>query len=450
MRRDEQLNWGGEMLKWGGEVLKWGDEVLKWGDEVLKWGDEVLKWGDEVLKWGDELLKWADEELKWSTLPQNGGGEPQIGNEESPSRGGEPQIGNDDSRIRDGSQTVEDEPECGDDESNKARHRYRSLLDATQREARELSLERVKAIAHHIEGNRTTGTLQDLVTEGENGRLDSKWTTIHAVFVIMGGFHAYNDGKPLYPLTSKEVVELVRAGPGMGQGDWLSKGITATQTVWFMVQCIARRMERLPITQLEIMTLAYTTITVTMYAFWWLKPLNVNCPLRIAITKPLRKSTESKWPLYPASKVVWTIAGWQDNLMSMEQVWETRSQVPTFYGGGGKGNPSKTIEMKECWPDLIGLAATMLFGAIHCVVWSYVFSSIDQRRLWHGRRSTKYPTKYVHWPVEGIAMLSAAFSFLLYLTARLILLVLAFTTLTSLPPDACRTVEWTLHIPHIA
>ena len=162
--------------------------------------------------------------------------------------------------------------------------------------------------------------------------------------------------------------------------------------------------------------------------------------------------------------------------MSMEQVWETRAQIPTFYGGGGKGTPSKTVEIKERWPDLIGLAVSMLFGAIHCVAWSFVFSSVNQRKLWRvcavaivispgtmllslmfwlffnyvdGCRSTRYPIKYVRWPVEGVAMFVAAFSFLFYVTARLILFVLAFATLSSLPPDAYRTVRWTLHIPHI-
>ncbi|KIJ58903.1 hypothetical protein HYDPIDRAFT_119030 [Hydnomerulius pinastri MD-312] len=38
---------------------------------------------------------------------------------------------------------------------------------------------------------------------------------------------------------------------------------------------------------------------------------------------------------------------------------------------------------------------------------------------------------------------------LLYIPARLLLLVVSFTTLRSLPAEAYQTVQWTLSIPHI-
>ncbi|KIJ58902.1 hypothetical protein HYDPIDRAFT_119029 [Hydnomerulius pinastri MD-312] len=94
----------------------------------------------------------------------------------------------------------------------------------------------------------------------------------------MGGFHGYRHRKPVHPLGATEVEELVKAGDlippteteikGLGQADILSKGLTIFQTLWFILQCITRHVDGLPITQLEVMTLAYTTITIAMYAFW--------------------------------------------------------------------------------------------------------------------------------------------------------------------------------------
>jgi hypothetical protein len=143
--------------------------------------------GNEESESGGGEPKIGNEE------PPSTGTESQIGNEEPPSTGTEPQIGNDDSQIRDESQAVEDVPECGDDESDKARlpSQYRSLAIPeasspllSQREARELSLERVEAIAHHLERNRTSGTLEDLVTEGENGRLDESESSMLSRFAM--------------------------------------------------------------------------------------------------------------------------------------------------------------------------------------------------------------------------------------------------------------------------
>ena len=44
-----------------------------------------------------------------------------------------------------------------------------------------------------------------------------------------------------------------------GEGNWLAKAFVLIQTTWFVVQCIARAIRHLPVTELEIGSLAYTT-----------------------------------------------------------------------------------------------------------------------------------------------------------------------------------------------
>ena len=61
-----------------------------------------------------------------------------------------------------------------------------------------------------------------------------------------------------------------------GKSDWLAKSLVLLQTSWFMMQCIAQAIEHLPVTHLEIMTLAYAAMNFVIYIFWWNKPLNVN------------------------------------------------------------------------------------------------------------------------------------------------------------------------------
>ena len=69
------------------------------------------------------------------------------------------------------------------------------------------------------------------------------------------------------------------------KGDTLAKAIVALQTTWFLAQIIGRAMQRLTITELEVITLAYAAFNAVMYAFWWNKPLDVQCPLLIPFSK---------------------------------------------------------------------------------------------------------------------------------------------------------------------
>ncbi|KZP06206.1 hypothetical protein FIBSPDRAFT_805134, partial [Athelia psychrophila] len=120
---------------------------------------------------------------------------------------------------------------------------------------------------------------------------NGSWKRSHAFLVTMGGFNFHNEDELLYPLSPETVIELVQRGhlvpptadeiANQSKGDALSKGVAIAQTLWFVVQCIARGAEHLPVTNLEAMTLAYTVMTVAMYVVWWDKPLNVSCAVRV-------------------------------------------------------------------------------------------------------------------------------------------------------------------------
>ena len=142
------------------------------------------------------------------------------------------------------------------------------------------------------------------------------WSTTHGFFVIMGGFHLFEHGStetnnndkailhegdiPLRPLAARDLYEdythqSIRADidftsftvpteeeiKDRGKSDWLAKSLVLLQTSWFVMQCIARAIEHLPVTHLEIVTLAYAAMNFVIYIFWWNKPLNVNRPVRV-------------------------------------------------------------------------------------------------------------------------------------------------------------------------
>ncbi|KAI0059873.1 hypothetical protein BV25DRAFT_1918231 [Artomyces pyxidatus] len=293
----------------------------------------------------------------------------------------------------------------------------------------------------------------------QNGRLNTDWTTRHGFSVIMGGFHYYMDGQPQCPMTREDVVVLVHSGDlvppsdeeirNWSQNDVLSKTVAIVQTLWFVVQAIARRMEGLPIMQLEVVTLAYTTITVAMYVAWWDKPQNVGGPVRVAVRKlPVAGlAEESTW----YQRIYYVIGGLQDELVDLRK----ERRVPTFYSGGGRNaGPA----------DVIAFIAAIVFGAVHCAAWNYAFPSDVEKLIWRvsSFAIVALPTVMLvpvlilvrwYWEmpyfVHGVLFpFMFTLSAPLYITARLLLLALSFSTLRSLPPDAYRAVEWTLRIPH--
>lgn len=290
----------------------------------------------------------------------------------------------------------------------------------------------------------------------------------------MGGFHHYKDGKPQFPLqvtrvsfyysgrekyhiialvVSRSLVPPTSDELGdKSKGDSLSKTIAVFQTLWFVIQCIARRADNLAITNLEIMTLAYTVITVAMYAAWWDKPLNVRCPVRVERDHDRGDPKNFEW-----DQTIDYVTGNQDTWVDLS----CEERVPTFWSSCGS-DYSGTIPLQA---DVISLSVAMVFGAVHCAAWSYAFPSLAEKQMW---RACAIAIAAIPLPMAGMFAMFDPFNAwsprnaieyfqvtvmtlggMLYIIARIFLLVLSFTTLRNLPLSAYQTVQWTTWIPHI-
>ncbi|KIM44812.1 hypothetical protein M413DRAFT_66772, partial [Hebeloma cylindrosporum] len=177
------------------------------------------------------------------------------------------------------------------------------------------------------------------------------------------------------------------------KGDYLSKTIVLFQMTWFIGQCIARGAYGLTVTELELVTVAFASLTGVTYYLWWDKPLDVHLV-----------------PLIPAGSV------------------------------------------------------SIIFGAIHCIAWDFHFATWQERSLW---RITAVLVSSLPISMLALAGLSylldhrnidrgAIATFIvilvqiaLYTIARIILLVLPFIALRSLPPGAYVQLNWISFLPHI-
>ena len=252
-----------------------------------------------------------------------------------------------------------------------------------------------------------------------------------------------------------------------GKSDWLAKSLVLLQTSWFVIQSIARAKEHLPITHLEIVTLAYAAMNFVIYIFWWNKPLNINRPVRV-----FRKSEPSATQHQVIPRAAQHSRVWQ---YILEKIGNILRVMATFITGGqdydvdlsGEDRVPRlwanTVDDKEiAIADIIALGVAACFGAIHCISWGFSFPTHTELLIWRVScvAITALPV-YVplgfllgSWlsdmgfgktvlysiPTSGIT---------LYILARAITFTLAFTSLRDLPPEAYETVHWTTFIPHV-
>ncbi|TFK67052.1 hypothetical protein BDN72DRAFT_799429 [Pluteus cervinus] len=127
------------------------------------------------------------------------------------------------------------------------------------------------------------------------------WTQTHGQFAQMGGFARKDNKHVLYP---EDLISLLRRGridldqlkltkediDDKSKGDILSKALVAFQTTWFVFECFARLQQRLPLLELEVVTLAFAILNLITYALWWYKPLNVLRPIYLHI-----RETPENW-----------------------------------------------------------------------------------------------------------------------------------------------------------
>ena len=321
-----------------------------------------------------------------------------------------------------------------------------------------------------------------------NLSLDLQWSKTHGFFIIMGGFHLFKRGSkrtsdkpisheedvPLHPLAAIDLygndtildvdfssftVPTEAEIKDKGKSDWLAKSFALLQTSWFVMQCIARAVERLPVTHLEIVTLAYAAMNFVIYIFWWNKPLNVNRPVRVFrksdVEEPISEGPRLALEVNRTSleTILRFIAGNQDNFVDLSR----ENRVPRFWANNSTDNNAVIA-------DVIMLGVGVCFGAIHCIAWHFSFPTHTELLIWRlscvAITAVPFYISFMgllaFWLVNvdfTIAAFIVGITFLptciLYILARVFTLVLAFTSLRDLPPGAFDTVHWTTFIPHV-
>jgi hypothetical protein len=249
------------------------------------------------------------------------------------------------------------------------------------------------------------------------------------------------------------------------KSDGLVRFIAVVQVLWTVIQISIRHARHLAISQLEIAVVAFSICAIIIYGLNWEKPKGVQVPYTL-----LQFSGEIPRPIFTKLKIDPHVGVWE---MVSFGFWYMISLGQTKDEGPLRGSPirnttnivdeSNIKNITYIITQLLGLLlGGLAFGSIHVLAWNFVFPTVYERTLWRVASilctttpllffSAIAPIMWTYAPntLWGIIIVSQAIMIVLYVFARLALLLEIFRTLCFLPPSAF-VATWATNVPHVA
>ncbi|KAF6826177.1 hypothetical protein CPLU01_09825 [Colletotrichum plurivorum] len=316
-----------------------------------------------------------------------------------------------------------------------------------------------------------------------------EWTLSHAFFADMGGFVLEAaDLKHPIPVDAKQMFYLVQRGL-----------ITVGQATWFVANCIARAVQGVHVTTIELTTLSFVVVTLATSYLWYHKPADVSSPikLRCKASDPAARTRHYRTPLDFISR--------DEYVFSL--LWQyyndilRRLRMPLFMR-------PMTAEPWDRIPSAVWLRHTnlvtealcgvviLVFGAIFFAAWNSPFPTETERTIWRaasvygmvfcvvgggytwawhvlfftrwrqnrpllvrgGPRVRKTAADWLrnlspdndpHLDMPLGLLLPVSLFCALYVVCRVYILIEDLIGLRALPPSAFETVSWSKFLPHI-
>jgi hypothetical protein len=237
------------------------------------------------------------------------------------------------------------------------------------------------------------------------------------------------------------------------KGDALSKGVAMVQGLWFTTQCVARVHQHLAVTELEVATLAFAVVNLFIWFLWWDKPLDVQRQIVIGPAGPSDAQSITAVHVSRLSRFMSVVVGFNDN----EYDPISSTSVSSFWS-----LPLEELDDIQGRFTPLGIEALVgtVFGAIHCAAWNADFPSTVEMWIWRSCSSliVAIPAVFVLLVVliaiinvdrEAVLQIVFIVPILMYVIARLILIMLPLVALRSPPSGALVDVNWSVYIPHL-
>lgn len=205
-----------------------------------------------------------------------------------------------------------------------------------------------------------------------------------------------------FNITSAEVRDKSNANS-------LAKALVAWQALWMIVQVIGRRAANLPVTLLELHTCLHTFCAVAMYIAWWSKPLDIEVPTTVPLSREqilfLEKGeSHPDDPTNPWNPVASGKGSTAPSETSRNRTATSNAFLTSRLGIGklmyyqlcGEKNIRKnyfeTISdayirlwkgRRAVWKQGLSISFVgLVFGGVHLAAWHSSFPSYTERVLW--------------------------------------------------------------------
>jgi hypothetical protein len=322
------------------------------------------------------------------------------------------------------------------------------------------------------------------------------WTRVHSLFANMGGFVIRVDVELTQPETSTpsnppatpaysnpyhliapDILALREAGlleklPSISKeelndkskSDSLVRAIAIVQIAWMVVQIIIRASRHLAISQIELSVLAFAACAIMIYGLNWEKPKGVQVPYTLL---KYQEEIPAKVLRHVGNqKLSSTTAGLMELLL--EYFGETAGGHETRKLGGPIPNHASQ-ENGNVSDTFLLLVCVTMFGSIHVAAWNFAFPTLVERTIWRvgsivctvppfaivfiwmidtGLSKIKRGELLADW-IEKFGGVTWFLISVLYVVARVFLIVETFRSICFLPPSAY-VATWASNVPHIA
>lgn len=308
------------------------------------------------------------------------------------------------------------------------------------------------------------------------------WSPVHGFYADMGGFVLKSRDYVEFPISGQQLHYLVSQGymqaPTISEkeiwdkskADRFAKIVAFSQIGWLVAQVVARWIQRLPITLLELSTVALITCTCATLFFWYYKPLSAGTPTLISISCPLAQILKDAGdraqipfkdtPLDFIEPNIYT-----SSQLPFSHIWSVQERpLPRLPNDRDSHLHNLTVVFLLALP-------TAAFSLLHLAAWNFEFPSTVEKDLWRwtcvsmsivlaggcfletGSIIASGYTKTgltnlngykLRWP-QNLLFIVPGF---MYTSARLVVIVEIIVSLRLLPPGCFKNVQWTELLPH--
>ena len=334
------------------------------------------------------------------------------------------------------------------------------------------------------------------------------WTMRHGFYANMGGYILQPRNSQPFPVNAKQLKYLVCNGYitnwpfSTGKEIWdkskqnrFQKALTLLQTGWFVLQCLGRAVQHLPMSTLELMTFSFVFCTFASYYQWSDKPLDVESPTILNIEASTAEILVQAGNMPDAEKPYSNTP--LDFIDDQSPSWLTEIQPYLHFRMGPRERPlprftNDRFPVTGASLDSIFLFIVMqAYCCLHFIAWNFSFPTHVESILWRvaclaivctmfiflacetyqdGHRLGRWERWYVKLfpkksgglqrmdtlekrrrerefiPLWEVIIMSPVT--VMYTLARTYIVVEVFVSLRSLPVGAFDSVQWSSFIPH--